>query len=318
MITHKTQLLHTRRGNVIRLSREHYLRDDINCQLPGFCTNPFTNSDAKFVLVLDTDTILNQIDALHDDNFVNALFLQTVYDSVKMKSRAVINRLDRLIRTPEKHFSVFANEHFKLTYVEQQPGMPTQEHHKLLIMKALDYLSKGTLKVLFLTNTERDAEEMNEIAGDSKKFSIMSIHKWAENDESLAARLTAEDSNNVNEILYEDHLSILEVQKLVDEGKAFVGTFSLSQFSREEGTVKTKKNEIIIQSKINQNRAIDGDMVAVQLLPEEEYLVVGETKFPTGKVISIIKPATRIICGTIQEPPNITNDWQNVLVVTMD
>lgn len=318
MITHKTQLLHTRRGNVIRLSREHYLRDDINCQLPGFCTNPFTNSDAKFVLVLDTDTILNQIDALHDDNFVNALFLQTVYDSVKMKSRAVINRLDRLIRTPEKHFSVFANEHFKLTYVEQQPGMTTQEHHKLLIMKALDYLSKGTLKVLFLTNTERDAEEMNEIAGDSKKFSIMSIHKWAENDESLAARLTAEDSNNVNEILYEDHLSILEVQKLVDEGKAFVGTFSLSQFSREEGTVKTKKNEIIIQSKINQNRAIDGDMVAVQLLPEEEYLVVGETKFPTGKVISIIKPATRIICGTIQEPPNITNDWQNVLVVPMD
>ncbi|KAH0788561.1 exosome complex exonuclease RRP44 [Histomonas meleagridis] len=315
MLTHKTQLLHTRRGNVIRLSREHYLREDIDCRLPNFSENPFTTPDAEYVLVLSSETILNQMDALQDDNMKNILFLQTIYETVRTKSRATINRLDRLIRTPEKHFSVFANEHYKKTYVEQTESMTTQEHHQLLILKALEFLS-SIFPIIYLTNTEKDYEEMKLISGDSTPFTIDTIHHWADNNESLANRLTAPDAINADEIQYEDHLSALEVHKLVDQGNAFVGTFSLSQFSREEATVRTQKNgEIIIQNKLNQNRAIEGDMVAVQLLPEEKFLVVGDTKFPTGKVIAIMKPASRIICGTIQQPPTVTNDWQNVLVV---
>lgn len=317
MLKHKTQLQRTHRGNVIRLVREHYLRNEIDSRLPGVSENPFTTSDAKFVLVLDQETILNQVDALQNDAMVNVLFLETIYDIVRSKSRSILNRLDHFIRMPEKHFSVFANEHLVSTYVDQLPSMSSQEQKQLSIIKALDYLSQQ-FPIKFLLNTDSDVENFVKIAGDKIKYEVMTIHKFAEDKKELSELLSSPDSTKTAETNFEDHLPILEVQKLVKEGKAFVGTFSLSQFSREEATVKTLKQEIIIQSKLNQNRAIEGDQVAVQLLPESEYYNVGGTLFPTGKVVAILKPANRVICGTIQEPHNITDDWQYVIVVPMD
>jgi exosome complex exonuclease DIS3/RRP44 len=108
------------------------------------------------------------------------------------------------------------------------------------------------------------------------------------------------------------------VHELTTSGRGFIGLFSLSRLARDDSTVRTQKYEIIVRPKRNQNRAIDGDTVAVELLPETEFLRVGNATFPTGKVVAILKSAQRVICGTIQAPQSLTNDWQNVLVVPMD
>ncbi|OHT13332.1 RNB-like protein [Tritrichomonas foetus] len=327
--SHRTVLLHTRRGNVIRLSREHYLRDDIDCRLPGKSDSPFTTEDAKYVLVLDSETILNQIDAFSNEFFINVVILETTYDMIRTKSRAKQNQLDKILRTPEKHFMVFANDHFRATYVEQGKDMTSQQMRELSVIRALQYLGMEphSLPIIYLTNTNEDCERFKKLADENKddthfpnsQFSIDTVHHWAEDKRDLPELLTSPDSAATGEQIYPEHLSILEVHRLVDKGEAFIGVFSLSQFSREEATVRTQNNgEIIIQNKINQNRAIDGDLVAVQLLPESEFITVGQQSFQTGKVIAIMKSQARVICGTIQEPQTIFNDWQNVIVVPMD
>ena len=66
--SHKTILLHTRRGNVIRLSREQYLRDDIDLHIPE-------PSEAEYILVFDSETILNQIDSFQNEFMVNVIMI---------------------------------------------------------------------------------------------------------------------------------------------------------------------------------------------------------------------------------------------------
>ena len=324
---HRTVLLHTRRGNVIRLSREHYIRNDIDCRLPGHSSDPFTTPDAKTVIVFDSEAILNQVDSFQNENIINCIILETSYEMVRSKSRAKQNQLDKILRTPEKHFSMFANDHFSKTYVHQEKNMTSQQTREISIIKALRYLSAepAKLPIVYLTNTQQDCEKFRKLAVEhpfeefgNGNFTIDTIHHWAEDKRGLAELLSSPLPIGSDEQLYPDHLSILEVHRLVENGEAFIGTFGLSKFSRDQGIVMTQKNgEIIIQNKIDQNRAIDGDLVAVQLLPESE-LSVGDKKFPTGKVIAIMKSLPRVICGTIQQPQNVTNDWQYVLVVPMD
>lgn len=327
--THRTVLLHTRRGNVIRLSREHYIREDIDCRMPGRSDSPFPTPEVNYIIVLDSETILNQIDSFQNENIINAIILETSYETVKQKSKAKINQLNKILKTPEKHFMVFANDHYRPTYVEQPSDLTSQQHKEISIIRALQFLGQPPhdFPIIYLTNTVEDMERYRQLAKDLEdkekfpdtQFLIDNIHSWAEDKRGLPELLLSPDLAKGDETVYPEHLSVLDAHALVNEGKGFVGIFNLSQFSREEGTVRTPKNgEILIQSKINQNRAIDGDTVVVELLPESEYLVVNNEAFPTGKIVSILKSPTRIICGTIQEPPNITNDWQYVIVVPMD
>ena len=44
MLSHKTFLKKTRRGKVIKVVREHYLRDDIGCGVRG-CQDCYDNDD---------------------------------------------------------------------------------------------------------------------------------------------------------------------------------------------------------------------------------------------------------------------------------
>ena len=88
MLKHKTFLKKTRRGKVVKIVREHYLRDDIPCgaqncsssgcgggqdgepttlleEHPGSNGNHLFNGD--HYLILDTNIVLNQIDLIESE-----------------------------------------------------------------------------------------------------------------------------------------------------------------------------------------------------------------------------------------------------------
>ncbi len=88
----------TRRGKILKVVREHYLRDDISCgastcplcsQFEGAASEDATLlSDKPFrgqYVILDTNTVLHQMDVLEED--VDALrdviVLQTVMEEVR-------------------------------------------------------------------------------------------------------------------------------------------------------------------------------------------------------------------------------------------
>ena len=106
----------------MRITQEHYLRDDI-----GFGDEFATNIAAPLslepfreqFLVLDTNVVLHQIDVLEQptEAFANVIVLQTVLDEVRHRDLGVFNRLHGLIRDASRGFSVLPNEHVKGAYI---------------------------------------------------------------------------------------------------------------------------------------------------------------------------------------------------------
>lgn len=89
----------TKKGAVLKVVREHYLRDDIWCgvkgcgkckdKAPPLDTSPATEcelfSEPHYVLP-DTNVVLHQLDVLDDPAFANVIILQVVLQEVSLWS----------------------------------------------------------------------------------------------------------------------------------------------------------------------------------------------------------------------------------------
>jgi exosome complex exonuclease DIS3/RRP44 len=132
MVKSKTILVKNRRGNVVKIVREHYLRDDIPCSLPqctstcpaitptnlkGISDRPQVTIDGKFAVFLcDFTVAMYQIDILEHPKVQDMILAYTVLDQVREKSPVVMNRLRACAADPSKHFHVFPNEYQKYSY----------------------------------------------------------------------------------------------------------------------------------------------------------------------------------------------------------
>ena len=77
-----------------------------------------------------------------------------------------------------------------------------------------------------------------------------------------------------SEALYEDHVTFEEMQMGIREGKYFKGRFMASRVTMDEATglVDGLKDDLVILGLKNQNRALNGDTVCLQVLPEKEWV----------------------------------------------
>lgn len=96
MLRSKVFVKKTRKGGVMKIVREHYLRDDVWCRA-SHCRNcaqtdqnlldssPHNSSKLytfPHYLLPDTNVVLHQIDVLEDPVFTNVILLQTVLQEV--------------------------------------------------------------------------------------------------------------------------------------------------------------------------------------------------------------------------------------------
>ena len=118
----------TRRGNILKIVREHYLRDDLSCG-SELCANEICESKSVLesrpsikcnlfseivhYIVPDTNIILHQMDVLEDPIFRNIIITQTVLNETKAKSISCYQRLTQLLNSPERKFYCFINEFHK-------------------------------------------------------------------------------------------------------------------------------------------------------------------------------------------------------------
>jgi len=123
------RLTFTCRGNVVKIVKEHYLRDDIWCG-SAMCQDCVQSGEqvklsdaASQYLLPDTNVVLHQMDLLESKTgaFNNIIVLQTVLQEVKHRNYKLYQRMRTLLNTNGSAF-VFANEHHRDTYVERLPG----------------------------------------------------------------------------------------------------------------------------------------------------------------------------------------------------
>lgn len=142
----------TKRGNVLKVVREHYLRDDIGCGIDG-CQNcqPFnqsrlltTMSNRKspttavsnaHLLVVDSNVILHQLDVLEDDLFKDVIVPQTVLEEVKKRSPPAYKRLKDIFGSQDKRFYCFHNEFHNKTYIDRLPGESSNDRNDRAIRR---------------------------------------------------------------------------------------------------------------------------------------------------------------------------------------
>lgn len=341
----------------MKVVREHYLRDDIWCG-SEVCTECKQDStvlqrDAciesnlcpyPHYLVPDTNVVLHQIDVLEDPVICNVIVLQTVLQEVRHRSAPVYKRLKDIIHEQGRHFYTFTNEHHRETFIEREPGESANDRNDRAIRVAVGWYSQHLktlesgpdgLKVVLLTNDQGNKQKAEE--------NNLVVYKFEEYIKSLIANpdlvdrlaLSNDDKNEItsSKVLFPEHLPLSKIQAGIKSGSFLQGTFRASRDNYLEATVFVQgegedSTEVLIQGLQNLNRAVHQDVVAVQLLPKNQWVAPSSVvlqdegaakdddadedeedklrrslteaaRKATGKVVGIIKRNWRPFCGML-------------------
>lgn len=358
MLKSKTFVKKTRSGGVVKIVREHYLRDDIWCgsEVCTECKQESTvlQRDAciesnlcsyPHYVLPDTNVVLHQIDVLEDPIIRNVIILQTVLQEVRHRSAPIYKRLKDLIHEKEKHFYTFTNEHHRETFIEREPGESSNDRNDRAIRVASTWYSQHLkpleadtdgLKVVLLTNdlgNKQKAEECGLLVYKCEEY-IKSLIANPELVDRLALSNDEKNEISSSKILYPEHLPLSRIQAGIKSGSFLQGTFRASRDNYLEASVFVQgegedSNEVLIQGLQNLNRAVHQDVVAVHLLPRNQWVAPSSvmlqdegkakdddveeddeekalrvsaaesTRKPTGKVVGIIKRSWRPFCGML-------------------
>ena len=292
----------TRGGKVMKVVREHYLRDDLPCGIVA-CTLCTPSSSPKLdlrrasaelctVYVVDTNVVLHQMDLLESRHGVfellNLVLLQTVVEEVRANSLPLHGRLLALAQS-HAHCVVFSNEHHQATYVEKLDGeSPNDRNDRAIRTAALWYAEHVQQQPRAGGAAPAEVVMMTEDRGNREKalaegLASVSITEFVQARavthpalvELLASVRSAEkERQRRSEWVYAVHLSAEEAQRGLLSGALRRGVFKVSRDYWAEATVRAKgaaAGSIFIPDLQAMNRAVDGDEVAVELLPQSQW-----------------------------------------------
>ncbi|MEE6507477.1 hypothetical protein FKM82_024497 [Ascaphus truei] len=300
MLKSKTFMKKTRSGGVLKIVREHYLRDDISCgcwgcdecqqEAPVLQLEPILQSSlcpSPHYLLPDTNVLLHQIDILEDPVIQNVILLQTVLQEVRRRSAPVYKRTRDLFSNPEKYFYTFTNEHHRETYIEQEQGENANDRNDRAIRTAAkwydNHLQKSpnvaNIKTILITNDRKNKEKAVEegiLAYTCEEY-IKSLVANPELVDRLACVSDEKNEVESGRILFSEHLPLSKLQQGIKSGTYLQGTFRASRDNYLEATVwvhgdSTDNKEVILQGLRNINRAMHEDIVAVKLLAKKDWV----------------------------------------------
>ncbi|CAJ2635944.1 unnamed protein product [Trifolium pratense] len=289
MLHNKSFVKKTKGGKVMKQVREHYLRDDIYCGAPS-CTvcdtsNARLSASPSTILVLDTNVVLNQIDLLENPAIDDVVVLSIVLDEVKNKNMSVYNRLRAICNNSMRKFFVFSNEHHRDTYVKEMSGETKNDRNDRAIRVAAQWYQKhlgSAVKVLLVTNDKENKRKASEegICAETVESYVKSLDRPDLLD--LLVRPSSEDVDmeevedhrpSKRKVIYSEHKPMSEITSGLHRGIYHQGKLRVNRYNPFEAYVGSESigDEITIYGRSNMNRAFDGDIVAVELLPQDQW-----------------------------------------------
>ncbi|CAK8561942.1 unnamed protein product [Lathyrus sativus] len=289
MLHNKSFVKKTKGGKVMKQVREHYLRDDIYCGAPS-CTvcdssGARLSDSASTILVVDTNVVLNQIDLLENSAIDDVVVLSIVLEEVKNKNMSVYNRLRAICSNSNRKFFVFSNEYHRDTYVKEMSGETKNDRNDRAIRVAAQWYQKhlgGAVKVLLVTNDKENKRKASEegICAETVESYVKSLDRPDLLD--LLVRPSSEDVEmedvedhrpSKRKVIYSEHKPMSEITSGLHRGIYHQGKLRVNRYNPFEAYVGSESigDEIIIYGRSNMNRAFDGDIVAVELLPEDQW-----------------------------------------------
>ncbi|KAH0473925.1 MAG: uncharacterized protein KVP18_002374 [Porospora cf. gigantea A] len=356
MVAVQVRVARNRKGFIRRLPTELYLRQTVSCGHEDCGCGGEVLGDGT-LLVLDLDVARRQVNFLLDsacvDNVVLSSFMLkelrqldlSCYAKLRALCRGASNeRYASALRSERnlshRRFYPFPNEFFEKTRVPKQDFESSSEWLDRQLYKLVEWFTahrslRGiTAEVILLTQSdEKKQKALN--AG----CKAVTVAEWAANREAefpgcleRLAFVEEQDADACRDsIVYEAHMPLDDVNRRVRAGTLLQGVIRMDRRSCFSGfvTVSSQTEDIRIKGFQNTNRAVNNDVVAIELLQEEEAtLAAGQDEFiedefiedenslgeeeiaaPAavatpkrlfGRVVSIIKRRWKTYCGTLQ------------------
>ena len=329
MLHHKAFVKKTKKGGVVKVVREHYLRDDVASGSPLDPACPpgaaVLSADAPYYTVIDANVGLRQGDLLAHPAVNDLIIPGTALEEVRHRDAAAAARLRGVAALPGKRAVVFANEHARATWVGEAAAgeTPNDRNDRAVRAVAAFYANAAApgVGVVLLTD---DAACRAAAAADPACARVTPLSSRA-----YAARLAeaaglpeladlvaacgdggggaAEEVEGTTTArgggpppskraarprLFPDHLPLATITAGLASGRLHQGVFRAARggggggggrgarASAPDAWVSSASagTEVLIPggagpaAAVPANRAMDGDVVAVELVPEGEWV----------------------------------------------
>ncbi|KAI2466139.1 RNB-domain-containing protein [Annulohypoxylon bovei var. microspora] len=312
-LSSKIYVRSTKSGKVQKIVREVYLRQDIPCssKLCSRCMEtaprsfkgellPFVLSDKPagtkaypqgHYLVPDTNALLNAMDLFEQSSaFYDVVILQTVLEELRNRSLPLYNRLIGLTKSQDKRFYVFFNEFRLETYVTRKEGETINDRNDRAVRQAVkwynEHLKGKRLPVTVMLTDDR----LNIQKAKSENVPAMTLRDYVsglEDSDRLLDMIPESKERgisrdkNTSEFLYPEHYTLSKMMTGVKSGILHQGIFNVSPYNYLEASIKvpTFPKALLVLGRENINRAVDGDVVVVEVLPQDQW------KEPSTKII---------------------------------
>ncbi|ROT36957.1 mitotic control protein dis3 [Sodiomyces alkalinus F11] len=314
-LSSKVYVRSTRSGKVQKIVREVYLRQDIPCssklcrQCPQNAPRDAAGNAVPFVLsdkpagtkafpqghyiLPDTNALLNAMDLFEQSSaFYDVIILQTVLEELRNRSLPLYNRLVGLTKSEDKRFYVFFNEFRLETYIHREPNETVNDRNDRAVRRAVKWYGQHlaqsskskNLPAIVMLSDDRDCIAKAKADG----LHAMTLSEYVgglEDSERLLdmvpeAREGGEFDKRTS-FLYPEYYTLSRMMTGVKAGLLHQGIFNVSPYNYLEGSIKVPAfvKPLVLLGRENMNRAINGDVVVVEVLPKDQW------KEPSTKII---------------------------------
>ncbi|KAL8696822.1 MAG: hypothetical protein Q9201_007460 [Fulgogasparrea decipioides] len=253
---------------------------------------------AGHYLVPDTNALLNGMDLFEQSSgFYDVIILQTVLEELRNRSLPLYNRLIGLTKSEDKRFYVFFNEFRLETYVVREKGETINDRNDRAVRTAVQWYgrhlenaprsserAKGCPTIVMLSDDRdnlRRAKAAN-LSACSLKDYVSGLEDATRLLDMISASQRGQESRaSAAEQLYPEYFSMSKMMTGIRAGTLHQGSFNVSPYNYLEGSVRvpTFDKSLLILGRENSNRAVQDDIVVVEILPKAQW------KTPSTKII---------------------------------
>ncbi|XP_029870144.1 DIS3-like exonuclease 1 isoform X3 [Aquila chrysaetos chrysaetos] len=365
--TEKVLLLRGQQGRSVRVVREHYLRPDVPCRC-ALCRaacprdGKLLSDDVTHYVVPDCKVVQDYLEILEFPELKGIIFMQTACQAVQhQKGRRQYNQLRNLVKDARHDCIVFANEFHQHSYLPREKGESMEKWQTRSIYNAAVWYYNHCLGQMPVVMVTEDEDAISQYGNETEGVFVISFKNYLDNfwpdlkaahelfDSILQAQREREsESQENNGKEYPEHLPVEILEAGIKSGRYIQGILHVSKHRAQlEALVRLQgfgsketelQSDILIYGARARNRAIHGDVVAVELLPLQEWkgrtvaLCENETEdkapadtasdpMPTGKVVGIIQKNWRDYVVTFpskEDSQSQGRSAQKILVIPLD
>jgi len=231
----------------------------------------------------------------HKSAFYDVVVLQTVLEELRNRSLPLYNRLRALATSQDKRFYVFHNEFRLETHVRRSPAETINDRNDRAVRVACAWYKSHLEDAV--TGTKNCCPEIVMVSDDKGNLqkaraegitccNVQEYIKGLENADELSDMISAalEDQDAKaarGDMIYPEYYSMSKMNTGVKAGTLHQGIFNVSTYNFLEGSIHVPlfDRPLIILGRENINRAMSGDLVVVELLPQDQW------KQPSSKIL---------------------------------